>query len=331
MVVCVIGIAIIVSFGFYKYWTAIHKIATIRSVMSFPAISLHGNGPNTMTIFVRMDVKNPKATEVSYDNFRLKVATNDFSEEDIRPSVVKTPYTIYANYSIPLVKFRERFLYESARQPLKPGGQVCGWLVFQPSEFDWQDLRHKNATYIVSFVDSEHSTYEAKAEVSARNKTLPRDLPCSEQPFNLKYLSIISSPDVAGRQAAIEGLAQETLRERYPLGFTIFQIGYTNEVKTDEGRSYLKDYEFDSSVVRLLKNTQQQIELRLPDVKRNGKAIFTNAIIGGPKAINPESLSGVMFSDGSHRIFMSGEMIAASDQGIVFVVGLSSMDKPKQP
>ena len=75
------------------------------------------------------------------------------------------------------------------------------------------------------------------------------------------------------------------LLAEYPLGYVIFDVNYTNEVFPYQ-RQGLEKYEFNWSVVRIMKNTADRIELRLPDMRlKDGTAAVTNVVTGGRKAV----------------------------------------------
>jgi hypothetical protein len=107
----------------------------------------------------------------------------------------------------------------------------------------------------------------------------------------------------------------QKLLAKYPLGYVIFELDYKNEVFPYQSRSILDSYVFDWSVVRFIKNTPDQIAIRLPDARlKDGTVAFTNAITGGKKQVG--NLDGVSIGE----LIIWGEILAIRDKGIVFLV-----------
>jgi hypothetical protein len=115
-----------------------------------------------------------------------------------------------------------------------------------------------------------------------------------------------------------ENVSREKLLKRYPLGYVIFDIGYTNSVFPYD-KQLLDEYEIDWSRVGFSKITADQFEIRLPNVRRKDQKegfIVQDAVIGGRPRVGSE-YGG--FSTGGLEVW--GEIVAIRETGIVFVVG----------
>jgi len=120
----------------------------------------------------------------------------------------------------------------------------------------------------------------------------------------------------------------KNLLARYPFGYTIFEIDYTNSVYPYQTHA-LDEWDFDWSMVTLRKNinipeipdTPDTVWIRIPDIRRKGGRgpIRTDNNIGGPKRVGP--FGGNLFSDGV--ITMKAEILAIRESGIVFLIGFT--------
>jgi len=117
--------------------------------------------------------------------------------------------------------------------------------------------------------------------------------------------------------------SQKTLLAKYPLGYRIFALDYTNAVfpyqsqAATQSQALLEQYEFDWSVVKYTKNTADQVEIMLPNARRKDGTVGTvrNAVTGGKKQVG--ELGGYFIGE----LSVFGEILAIEDKGIVFLVG----------
>jgi len=118
-------------------------------------------------------------------------------------------------------------------------------------------------------------------------------------------------------------IAQDELRSKYPVGYTIFKI--RGEREHQEYETQLMDqYKFDWNVAAVTLNTPERIELRLPDIlRKDGKRGFTNITTGGPRRLG--NLGGVSVGG----LLMIPEILEIRDDGVVFLVGF--LRKPQLP
>lgn len=111
------------------------------------------------------------------------------------------------------------------------------------------------------------------------------------------------------------------LLQKYPLGYTIYDLTYVSQVTPYEKLSVLDDYEVNWSQAKIIQNTQDKIALRLPDLKRkDGMTVISGLSTGGPKKVGPLACSG--FRNETGGIGMCGEILAIREDGIVFLVNL---------
>jgi hypothetical protein len=126
-------------------------------------------------------------------------------------------------------------------------------------------------------------------------------------------------------------VSPKNLLARYPLGYTIFDVDYTNSVYPYQSRA-LDRWDFDWSVVTLRRDIQSgkaadTLRIRIPDIQgKNGRGPkIMNVNIGGTKKVG--SFDGIIFSDGI--IDMKAEILAIRDDGIVFLIGFTDAVTPK--
>ena len=111
------------------------------------------------------------------------------------------------------------------------------------------------------------------------------------------------------------------LLQKYPLGYTIYDLTYVSQVIPYEKLSVLNDYEVDWSQAKVIQNTQDKIALRLPDLKRkDGRTVISGLLTGGPKKVGPLACGG--FRNETGGVAMCGEILGIRDDGIVFLVNL---------
>jgi hypothetical protein len=127
-------------------------------------------------------------------------------------------------------------------------------------------------------------------------------------------------------------VSPKNLLARYPLGYTIFEVDYTNSVYPYQSHA-LDDWDFDWNVVTL-KETKVQggaidmLMLRLPDIRhKGGGPSMIDATVGQPKRIGPFGGSLLRY-DGVFD--MKAEVLAIRDGGIVFLIGFAR-PAPKKP
>jgi hypothetical protein len=143
----------------------------------------------------------------------------------------------------------------------------------------------------------------------------------------------IGDPKVSARldeitrllKAQGEGATPEKLLRKYPLGYVIFDVDYTNSVFPYHTQA-LDNWEFDWSVVNISENDPKMLVIRMPDVRRKGGSTFLrNVSLANPKKIG---FFGGFFDDGV--IDIKVEILAISEKGIVFLIGFTTAE-PKKP
>jgi hypothetical protein len=117
-------------------------------------------------------------------------------------------------------------------------------------------------------------------------------------------------------------VSPKNLLAKYPLGYTIFDVDYTNSVYPYQSRA-LDTWDFDWSVVTLRDTAAfpGTVMLRIPDIRgKEGRGpIMRNINIGAPKRVGP--FDGIPFTDGV--IDMKAEILAIRGDGIVFLIGFT--------
>jgi len=113
--------------------------------------------------------------------------------------------------------------------------------------------------------------------------------------------------------------SQKTLLAKYPLGYRIFALDYTNAVfpyqsqAATQSQALLEQYEFDWSVVKYTKNTADQVEIMLPNARRKDGTVGTvrNAVTGGKKQVG--ELGGYFIGE----LSVFGEILAIEEKEII--------------
>jgi len=106
------------------------------------------------------------------------------------------------------------------------------------------------------------------------------------------------------------------LLAKYPLGYVIFDLDYENRVIPYDTKLILDKYDLNWSVVRFTKNSQDRIEIRLPDAKtKTGDTALSHAVTGGAKKVG--NLGGFLIND----LSVSAEVLSIRETGIVFLIG----------
>lgn len=107
---------------------------------------------------------------------------------------------------------------------------------------------------------------------------------------------------------------------KYPLGYVIFSSDYmTSAVTPLETHRGLETYQFDFRPVRVTKNTDGQIEVRLPDILKDKKLVMTGILTGGTKRLG--EFGGGFTGDDKGTVFEWAEILAIKDSEITFLVG----------
>ena len=118
-----------------------------------------------------------------------------------------------------------------------------------------------------------------------------------------------------------EHFDETALLSRYPLGYEIFYLDYSNQRIPYRAKAVLDKFFIDWSVVRYVENEPNHIRIRLPNVReRDGTKGFGYAdlVTGGFKKVG--RLPGFQLSD---TLVISAEILAVRENGIVFVIGFS--------
>ena len=121
---------------------------------------------------------------------------------------------------------------------------------------------------------------------------------------------------------------------KYPLGYVIFEITYTNQVFPRESAKALENYRFDWTVAGITQNTSDRIEIRLPDIysQKTGQLLLSKVLTGGGKKVGP--LGGAGWGNASGMVTELAEILSINDAGIVFVIGFQqqqALPTPKPP
>ena len=119
---------------------------------------------------------------------------------------------------------------------------------------------------------------------------------------------------------------RDALLKRYPLGYRILRAGHEpKDLFTYESAERLTDYVVDWSEVSITRDTDAQIELRLPDVRlRDGTPVFRHAVAGGLKRVGLLGSAGFGGDPSQPGIFMFSEILSLKEGQGVFLVGFQS-------
>jgi hypothetical protein len=120
-------------------------------------------------------------------------------------------------------------------------------------------------------------------------------------------------------------LTTEKLLKKYPLGYVIFDVDYSQQVFPYHTEA-LKDWNFDWSAVKLIDHGGE-LELVLPTVTRRerGQDIMAGNSIGVPKAVGPVDMNAMAYAD----VALQVEILAITKEGVIFLFGFSK--KNDQP
>lgn len=130
--------------------------------------------------------------------------------------------------------------------------------------------------------------------------------------------------DISARLKALgPAYERDELLKRYPLGYRIFRAGHEpKEMLTYESAERLTDYVVDWSEVSITRDTDAQIELRLPDVRlRDGTPVFEHAVTGGLKRVGLLGTAGFGGKPSERGVSMFGEILSLDQGQGVFLVG----------
>lgn len=140
-----------------------------------------------------------------------------------------------------------------------------------------------------------------------------------------------SDPKVLARLDEIKKLLQtrgddatpKELLKRYPLGYVVFDVDYTNSVFPYKSEA-LSDFDIDWSGVEIKNSPPGNVLIRVPNITGKGKwSGFREMTVGitTPKELGPFKRVGylVVFND----IGLKGEILAISEKGIVVVLGFT--------
>ncbi len=123
---------------------------------------------------------------------------------------------------------------------------------------------------------------------------------------------------------ASRAYSPEKLREKYPLGYFIFELEYVNNPeKARLLKSEIGNYELDWTTVKFQSNTRDSVGIYLPDVRqKTGKPLLTHILMGGTKKVG--NMSGILIND----MIVWGEILQIRQTGIVFLVGFTRSPNP---
>lgn len=111
----------------------------------------------------------------------------------------------------------------------------------------------------------------------------------------------------------------EVLLERYPLGYVIYELGYNNHIVPYAQRK-LDDYEFDWKVARILRTTDNQVEIILPNI-RNRANTGARINLDNSTATLRKQAGAISNLIELPDIGISVEVVAVRETGIVFLIG----------
>jgi hypothetical protein len=112
------------------------------------------------------------------------------------------------------------------------------------------------------------------------------------------------------------------LLARYPLGYEIFYLDYSQQIIPYKSAKVLNDFIIDWTAVRYVEIKPDYIRIRLPGVMSKTGTGPVNALVwvtGGPKRVGRLPGFGL-----GQKLVMSAEILDVRQDGIVFVVGFSS-------
>ena len=125
---------------------------------------------------------------------------------------------------------------------------------------------------------------------------------------------------------------QQKFLSQYPLGYTIFQLdSVTGAVTPYQARQGLEAYEFNFKTAEIVENTATRISIRLPEVLKDGKPLFTNAIIGGDKKTMEEYGAGYTFGDGFLQVLGTGQVLKYDGNRVTWIFGLGRISPLPPP
>jgi hypothetical protein len=116
-----------------------------------------------------------------------------------------------------------------------------------------------------------------------------------------------------------ETYTREALLKKYPMGYVVFDLEYTNSVFPYDQK--LPDgFELDWKGVGFTAITKDSYELRLPSVSKDGQKFLGNPIVSGPKQADGLG-NGFAFGD----TLVVAEILAITERGMVFVIGFKQV------
>lgn len=117
------------------------------------------------------------------------------------------------------------------------------------------------------------------------------------------------------------------LLDKYPLGYVIFDIDYSNRVFPYQSQKLLDAWNFEWNTAKITTPSlflgPKYVDLTLPSMKANGNLFFAQNQIAEPKKVGPFP-KAILRGDDSHGndFVMKGEILAIGEHGIVFLLGL---------
>lgn len=122
---------------------------------------------------------------------------------------------------------------------------------------------------------------------------------------------------------------QQKYLDEFPLGYAIFDVdllsGAVDPLQAHQG---MGTYILDFRKVAVLRN-DENIEIRLPDVVKDGKTVVTGAIISGNRPTMLTSGAGYVFGDESKMIMVTGRVLSDRDNRLVWILGMHELFMPK--
>lgn len=115
-----------------------------------------------------------------------------------------------------------------------------------------------------------------------------------------------------------DSVKPETLLAKYPLGYMIFEVGYTEQVFPYQTAG-LADITIDWNTARVTNLSNDQVSLRYPDIKvKQSNNIFSGNFTGVDKRMKP----GPLVSWTLDKFTVVSELLSVKNEGIVLLVGV---------
>lgn len=122
-------------------------------------------------------------------------------------------------------------------------------------------------------------------------------------------------------------LTPKKLLAKYPLGYVIFEADYSQQVFPYHSEA-LEGWSFDWTVVKLIDHGSE-LELRLPNIRPSSNPkgmIMVNSSMGLYKVVGPLDIILMKYD----HVVLQGEILAITNDGVVFLFGFSKQHPVRQ-